>query len=119
MTHAVLLKEVRDGETRVAATPDTLSKFAKLGLQVRVQAGAGVASGFPDDAYREAGAEVLEAIDLGAADLVLKVAPPTVEEIGGLKRGATLVSLVQASLHQDEARALTDAGVTTLALLLI
>ena len=69
-------------ENRVAATPVTVAKIRKLGYDVVVQAGAGAASSFPDDAYVEAGASVVDATVAWASDVVLKVEAPTPDEIG-------------------------------------
>ncbi len=73
-----VLRERRAGETRVAATPETVRKLAGLGCTVAVEAGAGLASGIPDAAYAEAGAEVLAdpAAVLAGAGIVLKVRAP-------------------------------------------
>ena len=71
-------KEVHREERRVAATPSSVDRLTKLGYSVMVEAGAGAAAAFTDEAYREAGAEIVERRrDLwGNADLVLKVRGP-------------------------------------------
>src|SRR5207237_6349835 len=86
-------KETAAGERRVALVPDLVAKLTKKGLEVTVQSGAGAAAGFLDGAYQEAGAR-LENDVLGRADIVLKVQPPTVEECGALKEGATLIGML-------------------------
>ncbi len=90
-------REVAAGERRVAVIPAELKKLAKIGVEVAIEAGAGGGAFHTDDAYREAGAEVVE--DKGAllasADLLLKVQPPTVEEIDALPEGAAAISLFQ------------------------
>lgn len=73
MTTVFVPKEVQEGETRVAATPETVKRMTKLGLKVTVEPGAGDASNLSDKAYEEAGATIGEAWD---ADIVVKVAPP-------------------------------------------
>ncbi|HWX11219.1 MAG TPA: Re/Si-specific NAD(P)(+) transhydrogenase subunit alpha, partial [Trinickia sp.] len=95
-------REVLVGERRVAATPDTVGQLAKLGYAVQVEAGAGAAASFDDDAYRAAGAEIVadtRALWAGA-DVVVKVRPPgfhpalAVDEATLLKPGATLIGFV-------------------------
>jgi NAD(P) transhydrogenase subunit alpha len=93
-------KEIYPHERRVAATPDTVEKMVKLGLEVVVEAGAGDASSFADAAYIEAGARVADATAVYAeADLVLKVRQPmarpgAAHEADLLKPGATLISFM-------------------------
>ena len=84
--------ETLAGETRVAATPETVKKFAALGCEVIVQAGAGLASSATDAAYEAAGAKVVAtaAETLANADFVLKVAAPTADEAALIKQGATV-----------------------------
>ncbi|WP_313254157.1 NAD(P) transhydrogenase subunit alpha [Stenotrophomonas acidaminiphila] len=88
-----VLKEAAAGERRVAATPETVKKLLAAGAKVQVQAGAGLAAGFTDQAYRDAGAQIDEAVD--AADLVLCVQAPSSQLIGQLKPGAVLVGTLQ------------------------
>lgn len=117
-------KESRDGETRVAATPETVKKLAAAGAAVTVEAGAGETAFFADDAYREAGAEVVSGDALSAqgwqgAELVLKVAPPTPEESARLGRGAVLIAFLAPHKNLDAVRALAAGGVSALAMELI
>ena len=87
-----VLKESAPGETRVAATPETVKKITALGHSVTVQTGAGAAASYPDDLYSNAGGEVVGDGMIGAADLVLKVRRPTDAEIGAMKPGAGFAS---------------------------
>jgi NAD(P) transhydrogenase subunit alpha len=89
-----VLKERRSGETRVAATPETVKKYVGLGLDVAVEAGAGVASGFVDAAYAEAGASIAAdaAAALDGAGIVLVVRAPEAP----LPRGALLIGTLGA-----------------------
>jgi NAD(P) transhydrogenase subunit alpha len=93
-------KEIYPHELRVAATPDTVEKMVKLGLEVVVETGAGDASAFADAAYVEAGARIMDAAAVYAeADIVLKVRQPMARPGGGneadmLKPGATLISFI-------------------------
>lgn len=118
-------REVRSGETRVAATPDTVRRFVDRGARVVVEAGAGMDAAIADDAYREAGAEVADgaAAALEGADLVLKVAPPLAgkddDEVGRIPEGAVLAGFLDP--HGDPAplRRLAERGVTAFAMELV
>ncbi|WP_151770295.1 Re/Si-specific NAD(P)(+) transhydrogenase subunit alpha [Streptomyces abyssomicinicus] len=101
------------GETRVAATPTTVRSLLKLGYEVVVEPGAGEASGFADQAYAEAGADIGEAWD---ADVVLKVNAPSEPEIARLRPGATVVGLLTPAQKPELLQVLSAAGVTALAL---
>ena len=88
-------REVRAGETRVAATPETVKKMAASGKhQLVVEAGAGAMSSVPDAEFQAAGARTGSADEALGADVVLKVRGPTTEELPRLKRGAMLVGLL-------------------------
>ena len=89
-------KESGQGERRVAATPETVAKLVGMGFEVRIESQAGLAASFADDAYVKAGATVVpDAAALwSAADLVVKVQPPTPEEADLLKPGAMLISFI-------------------------
>jgi H+-translocating NAD(P) transhydrogenase subunit alpha len=88
--------ETRPGETRVAATPETVKKLATGGRHsILVQSGAGVTASVPDKDFEAAGAKIVEtASGLSAADIVLKVRGPQDGELSGYKRGAILVGLL-------------------------
>ena len=85
-----VLKETVAGEKRVAAVPATVEKMAGAGMEVLVQPGAGLASGFSDAEYQAAHASIAAAV--GAAEMVLKVQRPTEEELDQLPERATLVA---------------------------
>jgi H+-translocating NAD(P) transhydrogenase subunit alpha len=104
------------GETRVAATPATITQLIKLGYQVRVQSGAGAAASFADSAYTEAGAEIASAEQALSSDIVLKVNAPTDAEIAALRDGATLVSLISPALKPELLEALSTRPITVLAM---
>ena len=78
MLKLFVAKERRPGETRVAATPDTIKKLVKDKVEVVVEAGAGAAASFVDSAYEAAGAKLTTDIKdaWATADIVLKVRPP-------------------------------------------
>jgi NAD(P) transhydrogenase subunit alpha len=95
-------KETVAGETRVAATPETVKKFVALGLEVVVQADAGACSSVPDTHYAAAGAKIAAtaAGTLADADVVLKVAAPSADEVALMKSGAIVLAIFAP--HQNE-----------------
>jgi len=111
-------KEIAPLERRVAASPDTVQRLRKLGLDVLVQAGAGVESGFPDEVFIQAGARiVLDARALyGESDLVLKVRPPTLVEADLLKPGAALVGFFWPAQNKELIERLAARKATVLAM---
>jgi NAD(P) transhydrogenase subunit alpha len=106
-------RESAPGERRVALTPDTCRKLVATGATVRVQRGLGAGAWFGDEAYSEAGAELLdEARDvLAGADLVLCVRPPSAAAIAGMKEGAILVGMLQPEADPARADALRARGI--------
>ena len=109
-------KESKRGETRVAATPKTVEQLIKLGYDVVVEAGAGEASAYPDEAYVDAGAALEPAEQVWASDVVAKVNAPSDEEVPLLRSGAILASLLAPALNPDKVEALRAQGVTALAM---
>jgi H+-translocating NAD(P) transhydrogenase subunit alpha len=88
-------RETHPGETRVAATPETVRKIAASGKHsIVVEAGAGVASSIPDADYQTAGARIGDAQEAFGAELVLKVRAPAGAEAAALKQGAMLIGLL-------------------------
>jgi H+-translocating NAD(P) transhydrogenase subunit alpha len=117
-------KEVRRGERRVAATPDTVSRLVKLGFDVAVEAGAGACASFPDDAFTAAGASVVtDARELWrTGDVILKVNPPeTHPELGVhegdlARQGATLISFFWPGKNKELIDQLAKRKLTVLAM---
>jgi len=114
-----VLRERRAAETRVAATPETVKKLQGLGCSVAVETGAGLDSGIPDAAFREAGAEMAAdpAAALSSADIVLAVRAPEAGELAQIPRGALLIGTLQAD--SAAARAYAEAGVDAVAMELL
>jgi proton-translocating NAD(P)+ transhydrogenase subunit alpha len=109
-------RETRPDETRVAATPETVKKMAASGKHaIVVEAGAGTASSIPDADYVAAGARIGGAADALASDLVLKVRAPTPDELPGIKRGATVIGLLDP-FDADGVQSLATSGATGFAL---
>ena len=107
--------ETRLGETRVAATPETVKKLVAAKHQVIVQSGAGIASSITDDAYVAAGATIVSAADAFAAEMVLKVRAPSAEERGQLKSGTVLIGMLNP-FDADNIAAMAAHGLTAFAL---
>jgi NAD(P) transhydrogenase subunit alpha len=108
-----VVSESRSGETRVGATPATVTALRALGYEVVVEAGAGARASFTDEAYEAAGAEVGDA---WAADIVFKVNPPTTGEIERLPESVTLVSLLAPAQNPELIDALAARPITALAM---
>ena len=109
-------EEIQDNENRVAATPDTIQKLIKLGYDIVIESEAGKNASFDDAAYTEAGAEITERSDVWSSDIVMKVNPPTDEEIALLKDGATLASLVWPGQNEGLMNKLGQRNINVLAL---
>ncbi|MEY3899376.1 MAG: hypothetical protein RI962_531, partial [Pseudomonadota bacterium] len=86
--------ETRQGETRVAATPETIKKLIAAGHKVVVQSGAGVPASLPDDAFAAVGAEIGAAADAFGCDIVLKVRAPSADERALMKSGTALIGML-------------------------
>ena len=110
-------RETKPRETRVAATPATVTKLVALGYDVVVESGAGAASSFPDEAYAAAGATVAGPADEAwQADVVLRVNAPSDQELARLRDGATLIGLLSPGLNPDLVEALAARPITALAM---
>ncbi len=103
------------GESRVAATPETVKKLKAQGHVLQVQSGAGIAASVTDAAYEAAGAQVVDAATAWASDLVLKVRCPTEAEAPLMRSGSTLVGMLNP-FDADGLKRLAQAGVTAYAL---
>lgn len=115
----VVPRETAQGERRVALVPESVAKLTRGGVDVHVQSGAGREAGYPDDAYTEAGASVVDDISgslQGDGLVVARVQRPSREEAERLPRGTVLVSLVQAPVDDPAVRSLAERGVSALAL---
>jgi len=111
-------RETAAGETRVALVPAVAEKYAGLGAEVVLQRGAGELSFFSDAVFE--GVTVVDsAAEAFAADVVLKVDPPTADEVALLREGAVLAGLLQPYKALDEVRALRDRKVTSFSLELL
>ncbi|HEU5065160.1 MAG TPA: NAD(P) transhydrogenase subunit alpha, partial [Gaiellaceae bacterium] len=106
-------KETAQGERRVALVPELVAKLTEPGIEVVVEPGAGEAASFPDEAFREAGAELG---DPWAAEVVAKVRKPSDEELGRLRSGQILIGFLQPLTDREGIERLAAAGVTAFAM---
>jgi len=111
-------KEIHPGERRVAATPDTAKRLKSFGFDVLVESGAGVAAEFANIAYTDVGCEIApDAKHLWAdADVVLKVRPPTRDEVLLLREGGTLISFIYPAQNKELLEQLAARRATVLAM---
>lgn len=112
-----LVKESAANERRVAATPETIKKFAALGATLAVEQGAGESASISDAAYREAGADVApRAQAIAGAEIVLGVQAPDPATLDGAKPGAWVAALFDPFSRREQVQAYADAGLEALAL---
>jgi len=107
--------EVKDGEHRVALTPDGVRELVAHGSEVLIQAGAGEGSSIADIEYRTAGARIVTGDDAWSADLVVKVKEPQSEELRQLRSDMVLFTYLHLAAHAGVTAALLAAGTTALA----
>jgi H+-translocating NAD(P) transhydrogenase subunit alpha len=104
-------KETVPGEQRVALVPELVPRLTEAGLEVAVQSGAGELAGFFDDGYAAKGAR-LEAEVLDKADILLKVQPPTIDEISHMKMDSVLICFLQPYTNATAIKALAARQIT-------
>jgi NAD(P) transhydrogenase subunit alpha len=110
-------RETAPGERRVALVPEALGKLTAAGLEILVEAGAGAGSSIPDAAYVDAGAKVVQTVEMYAqADVVLRVQKPSSSEAAILKSGQTVIGLLQPLLDPSLMTLLASRGVTAISL---
>jgi H+-translocating NAD(P) transhydrogenase subunit alpha len=107
-------REVEPGERRVALVPEAVSKLVAAGFQVGVERGAGVAASFPDEAYREAGADLVD--EAWDTDAVVKVRKPTADEAQRLHSGQVLIGFLEPLTDPAGIEVLTQRGVQAFAM---
>ena len=122
MPRLLIPVESMPGETRVAATPDTVKKFVAFGCNVSVERGAGMASGYLDAAYAEQGAELINPGDPAVwsqADILLCVQTPASASLSRLQQGALVVGLLSPYANGELAASLKQCGLSAMALELL
>jgi H+-translocating NAD(P) transhydrogenase subunit alpha len=117
----VALTEVAPGEARVALTPEVVPRLAKGGFEPAIQSGAGVAAGYPDADYARAGAKVETdgAALLASAAILVKLQPPTAEEVAGMRPGTIVIAVMNPGRNLDRVAKMRDQKVTSFALELL
>ncbi len=113
--HIGIAKETAAGETRVAATPETVKKLVAQGHKIEIESGAGIAASVTDAAYQAAGAQIVDRAAALAADLVLAVRAPAAADLAQFKKGAALVGMLNP-FDADGLKNIAAAGLTSFAL---
>jgi NAD(P) transhydrogenase subunit alpha len=113
-----VMRERTDGETRVAATPETTGKLIALGAEVAIESGAGDSSRFPDADYAKAGAKIVPtaADAVKGADVVLSVRRPPAGSLAGVSAGALVIGSLDPYGNEQDVAALAHAGVTAISM---
>ncbi len=110
-------KEIIEGEKRVALVPKEVAKLVDAGFEVQIESGAGESSFFGNDAYKEAGASIVDGPQAAYdADVVFKVRKPELSEVGLMKAGTVLVGFLEPLFSPDLVKKLAEAKVTGVAL---
>jgi len=109
-------KESEPGETRVAAVPETVKGMQKLGLQVQVERGAGMAAGYGDQDFELAGAQLVDASARASADMVLGIQVPNAEQAAAQKAGSLLICTLTPGNKLPVMQKLRDGRVTAIGL---
>jgi NAD(P) transhydrogenase subunit alpha len=113
-----VIKETAASETRVAVVPEIAAKLKAIGARVLIERGAGAAAHFPDALYVDA--EISDAATiLKTADVLLKVQPPSLDEVAALKEGAVVAGFMQAYARPDLVRALKSRRITSFSMELV
>jgi H+-translocating NAD(P) transhydrogenase subunit alpha len=113
-----VLKETNPGERRVAISPEVVKKYRGLGAHVLLERGLGEATQIPDANFGDAEFADADTV-LARADVLLKVAPPTQEQIGKLREGTSAIGYMQPHLSQDRVKLLRDRKIAAFAMELL
>lgn len=108
--------EIDSGEARVAATPESVKRFAGMGAEVAVEKGAGEKAGILDKDFEAAGAKIVSAKDAASADIVLKVRRPSKSELANYKAGATLIAIMDPYGNEAALADMAGAKVSSFAM---
>ncbi len=113
-----VLKEIEEGENRVAVIPDSIKRLSKNGFDVLIETGAGLASGHSDQDYTDKGATIMATASelINQSDCVVKVRPPTMEEAEALKDGSFYISIIQSTLRHELVKKLQEKKITAFGL---
>ena len=113
-----VVRESVPGERRVALTPDVAKKLKARGATLIIEHGAGTAASFADAAYKDTEAADARSV-LARSDVLLKVQPPSLEEIAGLREGAVVIGYLSPHLAPERTKALRDRRITSFAMELL
>ena len=113
-----ILKETNAGETRVAVVPKSVQKLIKLGFEVCVETSAGANAAFSDEDYKESGATIAKTLKeaIVNSDVIVKINPPSTDDLKHLKKGQIWLSQLFHRLNEDLMSAIKDKGVSALSL---
>lgn len=109
-------KETAAGERRVAIVPEVVRRLAPRGIEIAIERGAGEGALLPDSLFEEAGATIVSGDEAWSGEVVVKVAPPSDEEIGRLKSGAVFVGFLAPLTSPETIRSLESAGIKAFAM---
>ena len=113
-----VVRESAPGERRVALTPDVAKKLKGRGADLLMESGAGVSASFPDAAYKDVAASDARNV-LSSSNVLLKVQPPTLDEIAGLKEGTVVIGYLSPHQSPERTKALRDRKITSFAMELL
>ncbi len=117
--HLGVPKEIEAGERRVALAPAIVDRFAKLGVKIIMQRGAGISSHYPDDAYQNVTFVDDAAALYQQADVILKVQPPSEAEIDQMKEGAVVIGMMQPHRYPERVAKMRDRKILAFAMELV
>ena len=114
-------KETENNETRVSITPQSAAELIKAGYKVKIESKAGEKSFFFDKDYQDVNAEIISSKDklFDGADIILKVTPPSTEEIKLMSKGTLCVSFFQPTIDLEKVKTMTDMGITGMSMHLV
>ncbi len=111
-----IVKETVANESRVAASPSSIAQLLKLNFSIAVESNAGLAASFSDEAYESAGATISSSQEVWQSDILLKVNPPTEQEVAKMKSGATLIGFFWPAQNESLMKLLADKLINVLAM---
>ena len=114
-------KEIENNETRVSITPQSAAELIKAGYKVKIESNAGEKSFFFDKDYQAVNADIISSKDklFDGADIILKVTPPSTEEIKLMSKGTLCVSFFQPTIDLEKVKTMTDMGITGMSMHLV
>ena len=114
-------KEIENNETRVSITPQSAAELIKAGYEVKIESNAGKKSFFFDKDYQDVNAEIINSKDklFDGADIILKVTPPSTEEIKLMSKGTLCVSFFQPTIDLEKVKTMTGIGITGMSMHLV